>query len=220
MQACEYKKSELDSIESFIFAFIWSKNCLVVKAPDRIKREILKLDYKEGGLRAPDINILNASLKLKQFLKASGSGHVIKKLQVWMLEEVGYDYPILQEYDKITNYENVVAVAQKTINDLTNITRSEIDKVEDIGSIPEYKINLIASTDVRRFLLKKNKFLLVSFYEELFGSGIETFKKLVIEALFPRNDRFGEKAKLVTKGFPPRWMQIIQNNITANDSID
>jgi len=49
MQVCEFFEQDLIEIERFIFAFIWSRNVNICRAPDRIKREYMKQDYERGG---------------------------------------------------------------------------------------------------------------------------------------------------------------------------
>ena len=68
MQMCNYKALELKRIENMIFKFLWNKKWYGNGAPDRIKREVLKRDYKGGGLKVPDVAIVNEALKLRQFL--------------------------------------------------------------------------------------------------------------------------------------------------------
>ena len=48
----------IKDINSLIFRFIWKKK------QDKIKRKVMALDYKNGGLRAPSIEVMVKSLKL------------------------------------------------------------------------------------------------------------------------------------------------------------
>lgn len=50
--------NDTSRIKKSIFSFIWNKK------PDKIKRNIMCLDYTNGGLRAPDPDILFKSLRL------------------------------------------------------------------------------------------------------------------------------------------------------------
>ena len=42
---------------------------------DRIKRSVLKNSYEAGGLNITDIDCLNRSLKLRQYIRANGVNH-------------------------------------------------------------------------------------------------------------------------------------------------
>ena len=50
--------NDTSGIKKSIFSFIWNKK------PDKIKRNIMCQDYTNGGLRAPDPDILFKSLRL------------------------------------------------------------------------------------------------------------------------------------------------------------
>ena len=57
---------------------------------DRIKRSVIKNDYCEGGLNITDIDCLNRSLKLRQFIRASKTRHPIRVIQKFCMEQLGY----------------------------------------------------------------------------------------------------------------------------------
>jgi hypothetical protein len=96
------------------------------KGIDRIKRSILKDDIAEGGLNITDVESLNSSLKLRQFIRADKSRRPIKLIQGYCMEQIGYSCDIQQEYDKITKREEVMRIAQITINSLCDYTRSAV----------------------------------------------------------------------------------------------
>jgi hypothetical protein len=126
LQAYEIKKECIKNIKRAIFCFLWasSRNENDIEI-DIIKRSILKNDIMEGGLNKTDIEYLNKSLKLKQFIRASGSKHPISEIQRHCMEQIGYNMVIQQEYDKITSREEVTRVAQITINNLCDHTRKK-----------------------------------------------------------------------------------------------
>ena len=86
------------------------------KGIDRIKRSVLKNGYEHGGLNVTDVECLNRSLKLRQFMRARNVDHPIRTIQLYCLESCGYPSAIMPEYDRITNRESVVSSAQTTIN--------------------------------------------------------------------------------------------------------
>jgi exonuclease III len=208
MQICDFKDNDLNDVERFMFNFIWSKNVAQKIAPDRIKREIMKLDYDKGGLKVPDVRDMNSALKLKQFLRATEANHVIKVIQKWELESLDYDYEVQQEYDRIVSIDIVTSVAQRTINSLTDKMREEVDLHDSSQCV----YDLIASTDVKEYLKRKKRVLALTFYGPLFNCGIETFKQLHTESNFPRNDRFEILSKNVIGNFPKPWINIIEMN--------
>jgi hypothetical protein len=217
MQVCEFYKSDITEIERFIFGFLWSKNVNIAVAPDRIRRIIMKQDYENGGLRVPDIEALNSALKLKQFFRASESNHVIKEIQKLHLEALGFDYVVNQEYSKLCVQDNVIKTAQIAINTLTDKWRSDFEVLsEEIVEL----VNLIASIDVKEYLIRLKRPLSLCLFERLFRSGIEKFKQLVVESAYPHSDNFAKLAKIILKEFPNIWELAMINNIDANAFVD
>ena len=202
MQVCEYYKRDIRDVEAYIFKFLWSRNMTVVSAPDRIKRELMKQEYSNGGLKAPDIEDLDSALKLKQFLRATKANHVIKLIQKWQLENLRYVYVVNQEYYRLCKLDNVIKVGQITLNRITDKMR--IRNMDE--DTPKYVADLLAGTDVREFLLRKGELLVNCLYEPLFQLGIENLKQLMNEANFPRSDRIGQCAKNTLAKFPDNWL--------------
>ena len=106
---------------------------------DRIKRLVLKNKYVEGGLNATDIECLDSSLKLRQFIRADKSSHPIKIIQLYCNEILGQDKAIKQGYSKITDLEGVMMVAQSTINNLNQLINKELN-----DNIEAYRSDLTA----------------------------------------------------------------------------
>ena len=215
MQVCEYKERELESIERFIFGYLWSKNLSLGRAPDRIKRSILKQDYDKGGLKVPDIRDLNSALKLKQFLKASTANHVIKSIQKWEMESLNYNYVIQQEYARLCAFDNVTKVSQEAINYMSDKMRSEIK----LDNIQQLTLDLLASIEVREFLTRKNNLLIKNFHFPLYSCGVKRLKHVINESRFPRSDRFALLARNVLSAFPKEWIELVSNN-ECNSEVD
>jgi len=217
MQVCEYYESDLKELEKFIFGFLWSKNVTVSTAPDRIKRNIMKQDYDNGGLRVPDVAVLNEALKLKQFFRASESNHVIKLIQKYRLESIGYDYVVNQEYSKLCPHDCVITTAQRGINRIADKWRAENSiKVNNV----EVMMDLISSIDVKEYLKRKRALMAECLFERVFKAGIEKLKQLVMENQYPRSDAFKKLTTIVLKEFPSIWGSEILNNVGANHCLD
>jgi len=103
------------------------------------------------------------------------------------MEELNYDYVINQEYSRLSGKDFVIKAGQLSLNFLTDKWRAEVLTTdESCNKI----IDLIASTDVKEYLKRKNVPLITCIYERLFRSGIENYKQLVMEKNFPRSDAF------------------------------
>jgi len=221
MQTCKFNSSDLKEIETFIFTFLWTNNLGGNRAPDRIKRIIMKQDYQMGGLRVPDIKNFDSALKLKQYLRASKSNHPIRNIQRYITESLGYDYVVHQDYNRFSNLEAIVESSQYTLNTLTDKLRNDINESIISNQVIEpFKIDILAGIDIREFLIRNNKLLINGFYNRLFNCGIENFKQLVMEATFPRSDNVSRICTLVLSAFPGGWIDLIKNNITCNPEIN
>ena len=206
MQMCEYRADDLKRIETMIFKFLWSKSWLGNRTPERIKREILKGEIAEGGLKVPDAVTLNEALKTKQFFRALKGDHPITTIQRYITEKLDYDFVYQQEYSRITNMEEVAGVAQKAVNKITDHMREVIDA----EGASKYQADLISSTDVVEYLSRKNHGLALCYFKRLFSLGIESYIQLKREFNYPRSDTTKKISEFVLKSFPVKWLEIVQ----------
>ncbi len=220
LQACKIRDQDIKKAESFLFKILWTKNMGGNKAPDRIKRSVMKRDYDQGGLKVVDIESLDKALKLKQFMKADLSKHPIRDIQQYLIESLNYDNLFNQDYCRFTNLEPIVNSAQHTLNELSLKLRASVDNDLRINKIPSsVKIDLVAAIDVKEYLDRNKQDLLACFFKPLFRSGIENLKQLVMEFTYPRSDNFTRLTSFVIKAFPNGWVKLVQDNITCNPEI-
>ena len=127
MQAYDFKISELINTERVIFKFLWSAN----ENPngiDQIKRTIMKNDYSKGGMKVADVESLDRSLKLKQFIRAHNSNHVISRIQDLLSTQSDHGGCMRQEYSNVTEEESICKTAQETLNIIIDYNR-EITRI-------------------------------------------------------------------------------------------
>jgi hypothetical protein len=111
MQTYEFKQDEIKEVERIIFKFIWSNNDKQ-NGIDRISRSVMKNDFEEGGMKVTDVECLDRSLKLRQFIRADKSNHVIAKIQALSVRNSNDTATIRQEYHNITEDECICSSAQ------------------------------------------------------------------------------------------------------------
>ena len=210
LQAYRLKEECIKKIERLIFGFLWvSSRSENDKGIDRIKRSILKNDITEGGLNITDVECLNKSLKLRQFIRAGNSKHPIARIQDYCMEQLGYkNNVILQEYAKITKKEEVTRIAQITINNLCDYTRKVI-----ISNYEQYTgdinaVNYISSTKIDSFLLRENKKLVHCVYIPLRNEGVELLHELCCEEEIERERARLKRIRMVIVNFPSEMMEI------------
>ncbi len=113
MQNTYYPLSKLKKIETLIYKYIWN-------GIDRIKRDIIKKHYKDGGLKGPDIFLINQTCHLKQVLRSKDSLHDIAKIQGAKTD--------IEQLKHTTNSPNLFVIsAVSTLNHIGNRLIKEMD---------------------------------------------------------------------------------------------
>jgi len=136
MQNTHFEPTDIKKLERIIYRFIWN-------GPDKIKRTIIQGEYKEGGLKAPNIEAMNKTLKLKQVLRAALSNHDIKHAQKIKFDGI---QPIIKS--EVGN--RFIKVGVNTYN---MIGKGVINNVlNDQGQVHKDHLHLLGKTGIIEFL--------------------------------------------------------------------
>jgi hypothetical protein len=201
-------QKELVLVERLIFKFIWSKDWNKLHVCERIKRSVLKAEYEEGGLKAPDIECLDRSLKLKQFLRASKSRHAIASFQTYSSENLGYNEVIKQDYHKLSQDDWVLKVGQETINILSDYARSIVYGGVEIAETSTIAINTVGSIYIPNYLKRKGKLLANCVFNKFKEEGLETLKDLTLELEVTRDRSRFELLKFIESNFEKNLIEV------------
>jgi hypothetical protein len=218
MQSYSFRPAELKNVEKEIFNFIWSNN-EYHKGVDRISRAKMKNSYEEGGMNVTDVECLDRSLKLRQFIRAHGSNHPIAEIQSLIIGNEGNKF--CQEYHNITDKEGICKSAQDTLNIIIDYNRGQYVKLDK----QEYEmdrnlINEVASIDLVTFLKRKNKVFSLCILKPLIAQGINTLGDLT-QAYEHEIDRNTNKAMaLVIHSIPKILIDIAKCYNEEVNSID
>ena len=204
-------QKELVLVERLIFKFVWSKDWSKLHVCERIKRSVLKAEYEEGGLKAPDIECLDRSLKLKQFLRASKSGHVIASFQAYSSEKLGYDEVINQDYHNLTQDDWVLKVGQETINILSDHARSVVYGGIEIAETSTIAINTVGSIYIPDYLKRKGKLLANCVFNKFKEEGLENLKDLTLELEVTRDRKRYKLLQFIESSFEPNLIEVAKN---------
>ena len=220
MQAYEFERREITSIERTIFKFLWSTS-ENQNGIDRIKRSIMKNEYSKGGMNVTDVECLNSSLKFKQFIRAQESKHVISKIQSHLLGGDGESKCITQEYSMITDYEPICQSAQETMNRITDHRRKLYNEVpQDVFETDRNMINDVSSISLNEYLKRKNHALLLCMSKILTDKGISTLGELIQAYEYENDENINKTMKLVMSAFPRQLIEIAKcfiDGINSND---
>jgi hypothetical protein len=155
MQAYAFDDEELRNIERIIFKFLWSTK-ENQNGIDRIKRSIMKNDYAKGGMRVTDVECLNRSLKLKQFIRAQRSNHMISKIQI-LCSTTTPEHFIKQEYSKITEDEPICGSAQETMNMIIDHNRKIYNEMsQEEFEADKNLIDEVSTINLSEYLKRKS----------------------------------------------------------------
>jgi hypothetical protein len=174
-------KSDLIRIERLIFKFLWSKKWKEQRPIERIKRSILKNNVESGGLNAPDIECLDRSLKLKQFLRSNTSNHPIKHFQAILLENNKYKKVLNQEYCRLVEEDPIINSSQTSINKLTDHDRERDYGGMEGALISKIAIDLASSIKIEEYLKRKNQVFIYSNYYPLKSQSILSLHDILFE---------------------------------------
>ena len=212
IQSQEMLDRDIKVVERLIFKFIWCKEWGKERWCERVSRKVLKGEYEDGGLKAPDIESLNKALKLKQYVRAYSSKHAISRIQQIRNERANCEESkISQEYDKFDPIEQVAYSSQKTINLLTDSLRKEIITNTNLGETSSIVINMVGSINVSTYLIRRKEFVANGFFNNLKSEGIESLGDLVQEIEYTNDINRLKSLKHIENKFPGHILNAARN---------
>ncbi len=211
MQCYGILQKELVLVERLIFKFVWSRDWSKLHVCERIKHSVLKAEYEEGGLKAPDIECLDRSLKLKQFLRASKSRHVIASFQTYSSENLGYDEVINQDYHKLTQDDWVLKIGQDTINILSDYARQNEYGGVEIADTSTIAINTIGSIYIPDYLKRKGKLPANCVFNKFKEEGLKNLKDLTLELEVTNERQRYKLLQFIESNFEPNLIKVAKS---------
>jgi hypothetical protein len=137
------------------------------------------------------------------------------------MEQIGYICDIQQEYDKITNKEEVTRIAQVTINSLCDYTRNTIVNNLDPYTGDLNAVNFIAATKINTYLLRENRKLVHCIYIPLRNDGVEFLHEICHEEEVERDRTKLKRIRMVIVNIQSEMVEIAAtyNENENNDSM-
>jgi hypothetical protein len=218
LQSYGIRTPELTDIERTIFDFLWSKGD-GRKGVDRIKRSIMKNEYSEGGINVTDIECLNRSLKLKQFIRAAQTNHPIAYIQQILSTDKINHYTVRFEYRKVTESEAICTAAHDTLNRITDYNRMNYQYEQLSSESKSDLLNEVSSINLVTYLSRKNKVFLLCIIKPLTSIGINSLGELVQAYEVERDTNLSRTMKIIINSIPKNLVEIVNNydEYTIND---
>jgi hypothetical protein len=138
-------------------------------------------------MNAPDIEALDRSLKLKQFIRCASCSHQVRLLQTILLNNAGYENVLNQEYFNILNDDPIISRSQDTINRLTDNNRERVFGGLDAANASTLVIDLTSSINIENYLKRKGKTFVYFNYRPLKDLGISNLNELLLEHEITQN---------------------------------
>ncbi len=148
---------------------------------------------------------------MKQFLRASKSGHVIASFQTYSSENLGFNEVIKQDYHKLSQDDWVLKVGQETINILSDYARSIVYGGVQIAETSTIVINTIVSIYISNYLKRKGKLLADCIFNKFKEEGIETLKDLTLELEVTRDRNRFKLPKFIESNFEQNLIEVAKN---------
>ncbi len=152
LQATTIRNTELKKIEDIIFRFIWNTKSSSARCIGKIKRDTLKAEINKGGLKAPDITMIDRAIKLKHILRCMDSDHPVSIVIKNEIKDINFK---LCSFTKISNsnlpyMQNVI----ETNKILEKIQLTDIDVMsEEPTGINKFYFELIQNHIIDNSLL-------------------------------------------------------------------
>jgi exonuclease III len=204
MQSYKINQEEITNVERIIFKFLWS-NSTSQNGVDRIKRSIMKNDYSKGGMCVTDVDCLNRSLKLRQFIRTVKSNHEIAKIQ----EFITGDEHLRNEYGREAKLDAICESATASLGILTDYNRSEYEKLtSDEYESDRLLINEIASINLATYFKRKKEMFASCMIINLTKAEIHTLGELTQSYEHENDQRLCQTMKIVMTFIPGKWIEI------------
>jgi hypothetical protein len=213
MQSYIFDDREIVNIERKIFNFLWSTSANQ-NGKDRIKRTILKNEHSKGGMKVTDIDCMNKALKLKQFIRAYKTEHVISSIQAMLSSRDGKTKHVYYEYSRITEDEPICKVAQETMNLITDYNRKSYENMEpEILESDTHLINEIVSINLEEYLKRKKLVFMQCIVRPLLQREILTLGELTQSYEYETDMKTSKTMKIIMSVFPVKLIEISKSFI-------
>ena len=142
-QLFDFSPVHFKKVNNILYKFIWNRNYLAAKAPERIKREYTNPPIQFGGLGLLDLTNLDKGLKLKAFATIFDNQHPFLKLIRSKLDLSDFFHPKCLHKINGASIEGIKILKEARLNllDCDNLTCNH----KYVAAIKEIKlVNVIS----------------------------------------------------------------------------
>jgi len=205
-QSTFVREQELKTIENVIFRFVWNIKKTNPRVIGKIKREILKKDYDQGGLNAPDIIGINKAIKYKNLIRHLYSkDHPLHIVYSNYAHNANYN---LQNYDCVYSNNTFIGTAFQVHKLIGKLLQTEIKEVSTMTD----GIHKNYFAYVQNYPLANSTFTNIhqnQMIRRLLVNNITNFGDLHKEKLNPRFPNLFLDVFQLYNTFPIEWINLI-----------
>jgi hypothetical protein len=160
-------------------------------------------------MKVTDVESLDRSLKLKQFIRAYKSNHVISKIQALLSSKSGHGKCMHQEYANVTEEESICKSAQETLNIIIDYNRETYKSIlQEECETDRNLIDEVSSINLTTYLKRKNKVFMLCMIKPLTKNGILTLGKLIQAHEYETDEKLMKTMKIIISTFPETLINI------------
>jgi hypothetical protein len=157
----------------------------------------MKNDYSKGGMKVMDVESIDRSLKVKQFIRAYNSNHVISKIQALISKGLHQEYPNLKEE------ESICKSALETLNIIIDYNRETYHSIlQDEFETDKNLIDNVSSINLTTYLTRKSKVFMVVMIKPLTKNGITTLGEIFQANEYETDEKLIKTMQIIISTFP------------------
>jgi ribosomal protein L22 len=146
-------------------------------------------------MKITDVECLDRSLKLKQFIRANKSKHIISNIQAEL--SMRRNNCLIQEYPNVTDEESICKSAQETLNIIidhnrelySTITQEEYESDKNL-------IDEVSSINLSTYLKRKKRVFMLCMAKPLTNNGITSLGELTQAYEYENEDKLTKKHEI------------------------
>jgi len=217
LQATSIRNKELTKIEDIIFRFVWNTKVTSSRCIGRINRNTIKASMDKGGLKAPDITIIDKSIKLKNIVRCMHSDHPISIIVKNELKRINFQLCKFAKCKSSTS--SYIQSAVETNKKLEIILANEIKiMANEVTGINSYYYQLIQNHK----LISSELFNphMQSMINRLKTKGINTIQELHYEKENPTHTNIRLDCLLVYSKIPESWRTLLRKSKKSHADVN
>ena len=201
-------------IEEILYKFIWNIKPDSSSARGRIRRETLQCEKAEGGLKAPNIMVLNKAIKYKVLVRSMSINHPVATITNYILERKGFNFH--HDSSNIKNKTTFINTAITTHREINHCIDQDLKTFYDTNDSQMHRSYYIHMSNhnlnTSQYINANQRFMV----DNLRRRGVSTFGELKIY----KENNISLEAFQLWNSFPIHWRTLAGRSRRWNTYVD